>query len=72
MSDSAAAVAFKPKKSVALSGTPGTTLAYWAPLPCTMPFALAEYGALNTENGKPLCQNAVPETCHPFSARASM
>ncbi len=36
-----------------------------------MPFPLAEYGALKTENGKPLCQNTVPETCHPFSARAS-
>ena len=36
-----------------------------------MPFPFAEYGALKTENGKPLCQNAVPETCHPFSARAS-
>ena len=36
--------------------------------PCTMPFPSAEYGVLRTENGTPLCQNAVPEICHPFSA----
>src|ERR1700722_9141245 len=53
------------------TGTPGTTLAYCGPLPWMMPFPLAVYGALKTENGKPLCQNAVPDICHPFSARAS-
>ena len=52
-------------------GTPGTTLANCGPLPCTMPFPFAEYGVLKTEKGIPLCQNAVPETCHPFSAYPS-
>ena len=32
-----------------------------------MPSPFAEYGVLNTENGTPLCQNAVPETCHPLT-----
>ena len=35
-----------------------------------MPFPFAEYGVLRTENGIPLCQNTVPDTCQPFSAYA--
>src|ERR1700733_7501065 len=50
------------------SGTPGTTLANCGPLPFTIPSPLAEYGVLKTENGSPVCQNAVPETCHLLTA----
>ena len=31
----------------------------------------AAYGVLRTENGTPLCQNIVPETCQPLSACAN-
>ncbi len=47
---------------------PGTTLANCGPPPCTMPFPFAEYGVLNTENGMPLCQKKLPDTCQPFNA----
>jgi hypothetical protein len=53
------------------NGTPRTTLANCGPLPFTMPLPFAEYGELRTENGMPLCQKTVPETCQPFSACAS-
>ena len=36
-----------------------------------MPLPFAEYGALNTENGRPLCQNTDPEICHPLNALPS-
>ena len=51
------------------SGTPDATLAYCGPPPCRMPLPFAEYEALLTEKGSPLCRNIVPESCQPSKPR---